>query len=58
MNKISDLECTLEDYMVAYDMKILSRKTLKYYNQSLKLLIKYLQENHKIDDIKKSHTKD
>ncbi|WP_315112990.1 tyrosine-type recombinase/integrase [Clostridium intestinale] len=52
MLEISELEYTVEEYLSACDMKNLSKKTLKSYDQTLRLFIKYLEENYKIKDIK------
>lgn len=58
MLKVSDLDYTIEEYLVACDVKNLSRKTIKSYDQSLKLFAKYLLDNYNITSIKqikKSH---
>lgn len=52
MLKVSDLDYTIEEYLVAYDVKNLSRKTIKSYDQSLKLFAKYLLDNYNITSIK------
>jgi integrase/recombinase XerD len=49
--KITDLEYTVEEYLTACDMKNLSKKTIKSYDQSLKLFAKYVQDNCKINNI-------
>jgi len=50
--KITDLEYTIEDYLTSCDMRNLSSKTIKSYDQSLKLFTKYLLEEYKITSIK------
>ncbi|URZ00576.1 tyrosine-type recombinase/integrase [Clostridium felsineum] len=52
MFKITDLDYTIDEYLTFCDMKNLSKKTLKSYDQTLKLLSKYLLEYHNINSIK------
>jgi integrase/recombinase XerD len=50
--KINDLEYVLDDYLLNCNLRNLSSKTIKSYDQSLKLFAKYLEENFKITNIK------
>lgn len=52
MLKITDLEYTIEDYLTSCDMKNLTTKTIKSYDQSLKLFLKFLLQKYKITSIK------
>lgn len=52
MLKITDLEYTVEDYLTSCDMKNLSSKTIKSYDQSLKLFVRFLLQEYKITSIK------
>jgi len=61
MAKINDLEYLIDDYLLNCDLKNLSNKTIKSYDQSLKLFIRYLEDNLKITNIKqlkKEHVED
>lgn len=52
MFKITDLEYTIEEYLTSCDMKNLSAKTIKSYDQSLKLFTRFLLQEYKITSIK------
>lgn len=63
MPKISmnDLEYVIDEYLINCNLKNLSSKTIKSYDQSLKLFAKYLEENFRITNIKqlkKEHIED
>lgn len=61
INNTNTLERVIDDYLLSCDLKNLSRKTIKSYDQSLKLFQKYLEENHKLSNItqlKKEHIED
>lgn len=61
INNLNYFERVIDDYLLSWDLKNLSRKTIKSYDGYLKLLIKYLEEELKISNIsqlKKEHIKD
>ncbi|MFD1736393.1 tyrosine-type recombinase/integrase [Bacillus salitolerans] len=51
--KLSELEFFLEDFLLACQSKNLSPKTLSSYEQSLKLFILYLKNEHGLEDVKR-----
>jgi integrase/recombinase XerD len=54
--KLSELEFYLEDFLVFCQSKNLSPKTLSSYEQSLKLFIAYLKNEHGIEGIQQVRT--
>lgn len=50
--KLTELEFFLEDFLIYCQSKNLAPKTLSSYEQSLKLFIVYLKNEHEIDDPK------
>ncbi|MEK4346724.1 tyrosine-type recombinase/integrase [Paenibacillus sp. FSL P4-0184] len=50
--KLSDLEFFLEDFLAYCQNKNLSRKTINSYEQSLKLFVAYLKNQHDVDKVK------
>lgn len=48
--KLTELEFFLEDFLIYCQSKNLSQKTLSSYEQSLKLFIQYLKNEHEIED--------
>jgi site-specific recombinase XerD len=49
--KMSEMEFFLEDFLVFCQSKNLSPKTLSSYEQSLKLFIAYLKNEHDVDEV-------
>jgi integrase/recombinase XerD len=54
--KLTELEFFLEDFLLAYQSKNLSPKTLSSYEQSLKLFIAYLKDVHEVVDVQRVKT--
>lgn len=50
--KLSDLEFHLEDFLLASQSRNLSPKTLSSYEQSLKLFVAYLKNEHGVQEVK------
>ncbi|WP_440960441.1 site-specific integrase [Paenibacillus nitricinens] len=50
--KLSDLEFFLEDFLAYCQNKNLSRKTINSYEQSVKLFVVYLKNQHDVDKVK------
>ncbi|KZZ86241.1 tyrosine-type recombinase/integrase [Bacillus sp. SJS] len=48
--KLTELEFLLEDFLLYCETKNLSQKTLSSYEQSIKLYLLYLKEEHEIED--------
>lgn len=54
--KVSELQFYLEDFLSFCQVKNLSRKTLNSYEQSLKLFLAYLKNQHTVESVKEVRT--
>ncbi|MGJ7044621.1 tyrosine-type recombinase/integrase [Thermoanaerobacterium thermosulfurigenes] len=52
----TEIEMQIEDFMQDCELRNLSKKTLKAYEQTLKLFAKYLQDSFKVTEIKNIQT--
>ena len=48
--KLSELEFYLEDFLLHCESKNLSKRTISSYEQTIKLFLIYLKEEHKVED--------
>ncbi|WP_207652825.1 site-specific integrase [Anaeromicrobium sediminis] len=54
--QMTDFEFQIDNFMMYCTSKNLSPKTMKSYEQTLKLFAKYLQDNFSIEDVERVTT--